>query len=395
MAVGALVLAVVLAAGVWRLATEAAPPLRIQRTLAAYVRLAGPSPTLAWPGEGEAAAEVEGVGSFGTSGPSAAVPIASLAKVMTAYLTLREHPLAAGAPGFVMVVSPAEADEQRERAELGESTVPVSAGERISEREALQALLLPSANNMAAMLAVHDAGGLAAFVARMNATARSIGMSSTTYTDPSGFDESTVSTASDQLKLARAAMDEATFTAIVAEPAAELPLAGIVANYDTLAGVDGYVGVKTGSDRAAGGCFMFAKDITVAGRRLRVLGVVLGQRDAALIEAALDSARRLGDSAAQAVGLVTALPRGAHVLIATGTGGRHTSAVTSVALQQIGWPGLQVPLALTTRPPPSRLRAGEALARVSVGGAYAATTAAVAAGVLGGPSLGWRLAHLL
>ena len=292
MAVGALVLAVVLAAGVWRLATEAAPPLRIQRTLAAYVRLAGPSPTLAWPGEGEAAAEVEGVGSFGTSGPSAAVPIASLAKVDDRLPHAARTSPRRRCAGFVMVVSPAEADEQRERAELGESTVPVSAGERVSEREALQALLLPSANNMAAMLAVHDAGGLAAFVARMNATARSIGMSSTTYTDPSGFDESTVSTASDQLKLARAAMDEATFTAIVAEPAAELPLAGIVANYDTLAGVDGYVGVKTGSDRAAGGCFMFAKDITVAGRRLRVLGVVLGQRDGALIEAALDSARR-------------------------------------------------------------------------------------------------------
>ncbi len=395
MALGALVLAVLLAACVWRLATEGAPPLRIHRTLPAYVRLAGPSPALAWPEEGEAAAEVEGVGSFGTSGSTAAVPIASLAKVMTAYLTLREHPLAAGAQGFVMVVSPAQAEERRERVELGQSTVPVSAGERVSERQALQALLLPSANNIAAMLAVHEAGGLAAFVARMNATARSLGMSSTTYTDPSGFDDTTVSTASDQLKLARAAMDEATFTAIVAEPSAELPIAGIVTNYDALAGVDGYVGVKTGSDRAAGGCFMFAKEITVAGRRLRVLGVVLGQQGSALIDAALYSARRLGDSAAKAVGLQTALARGASVLVATGTGGRHTSGVTSAALQQIGWPGLQVALALSAGPRPRRVRAGEALARVSTGGAYGASTAAVAAAAIGGPSLGWRLEHLL
>ena len=232
---GALALAVLLLAGAWRLATQAAPALVIHRTLPAYVRLAGASPALAWPGEGAAAVAVEGVGSFGASGSAAPVPIASLAKVMTAFLTLRAHPLAAGAGGFVMVVSPAEAAEQRERVELGQSTVPVSAGERISERQALQALLLPSANNIAAMLALQDAGGLAAFVAQMNTVAKSLGMSSTTYTDPSGFDASTVSTASDQLKLARAAMRDPAFAAIVDQSSAELPL-GAVANYDTLVG---------------------------------------------------------------------------------------------------------------------------------------------------------------
>src|SRR5208282_878579 len=105
------------------------------------------------------------------------------------------------------------------------------------------------ANNIATLLAVHDAGTLATFVARMNATARTLGMDSTTYTDPSGFDDETVSTAVDQLKLATVAMREPAFAAIVAEPSAELPLVGSVANLDTLLGGDGYMGVKTGSDR--------------------------------------------------------------------------------------------------------------------------------------------------
>ena len=132
-------------------------------------------------------------------------------------------------------------------------------GEQLSERQALQALLLPSANNIAALLARYDAGGIAPFVARMNATARTLGMASSTYTDPSGFNDETVSTAADQLKLARAAMRIPAFAEIVDEPSVVLPVVGRVANYNGLVGEDGYVGIKTGSDRAAGGCLVFAK----------------------------------------------------------------------------------------------------------------------------------------
>ena len=76
----------------------------------------------------------------------------------------------------------------------GDSLVPVTAGERVSERQALEALLLPSADNMAWILARWDAGSQAGFVARMNTAARTLGMTATRYTDPSGLDATTVST---------------------------------------------------------------------------------------------------------------------------------------------------------------------------------------------------------
>jgi D-alanyl-D-alanine carboxypeptidase (penicillin-binding protein 5/6) len=392
-------LVLLVALALWRMSTEVTPPLQIQRTLAAYVRLSGSAPVLSWPREGQAAVEVEGVGRFGTSGPSTPAPIASVAKVMTAYLTLLEHPLAAGQAGFVMTVTRAEVQEEEQRVALGESTVPVRAGERLSERQALQALLLPSANNVAALLAVHDAGTIPAFVARMNATARSLGMHTTAYTDPSGFDPSTVSTAADQLKLAAAAMREPAFAAIVAEPFAKLPVAGRVANYNGLVGEDGYVGIKTGSDRAAGGCLMFAKRVRIAGRHLLVLGVVLGQREGALIEAALASARALGDSAARALRVQTALPGGASVLTATSADGARTHIVTTAALRQIGWAGLTFPVRVRVRGTMTKLRAGQRLAWVRIGAdgraASGAETAAVASHTLGEPSLSWRLGHLL
>ncbi len=379
----------------WRVATEAAPPLIVHRTLPAYIRLPGSAPAIGWPREGQAAVEVEGVGSFGTSGPSTPVPIASVAKVMTAYLTLLEHPLTSGGQGFVVTITPAEAAEEGERVALDESTLSVRAGERLTERQALEALLLPSANNIAALLARYDAGGTAAFVARMNATAKALGMRATTYTDPSGYNDETVSTAADQLKLARAAMRIPTFAAIVAEPAVALPGVGRVANYNGLAGTDGYVGVKTGSDHAAGGCLVFAKRVVVGGRRLTVLGVVLGQREGALIESALASAQRLGDSAAKALRVETALPAGTTVLSARSVDGRATMAVTAGPLRELGWGGLELPVDVFARPEMTSLHAGETMASVAIHSGSAGATGAVSTHAVGGPSLGWRLRHLL
>ncbi len=394
-ALGAVAAVLLFAAAARRLASESAPPLVIDRTVARYVRLPGTFPVLAWPRTGQAAIEVEGVGGAGTSGGHTPVPIASVAKIMTAYLTLAEHPLAAGENGFQMTITAADVAEQQQRAALGQSTLAVRAGERLTEREALEALLLPSANNIAALLAAHERGGTAAFVAHMNATASGLGMSSTRYTDPSGFDDETVSTAADQLKLASVAMRGPAFAAIVAKPAVELPLVGRVANYDGLVGHDGYVGVKTGSDRAAGGCLVFAKRVLIDGRRVTVLGAVLGQREGSLIEAALTSAMRLGDSAAAALRSETALPAGTTVLSASASDRRATTAVTSAPLTAIGWGGLSVPVHLLLRPAMAQLSAGDRMATVTLGAASPRSVGALATRTVAGPSLAWRLQHAL
>jgi D-alanyl-D-alanine carboxypeptidase (penicillin-binding protein 5/6) len=396
--VGALGLVLLLlVVGARRVATEGVPPLIVHRTLAAYVRLAGPAPVLAWPGEGQAAVEVEGVGGLGAVGGNTPVPIASVAKVMTAYLTLRQYPLAAGQEGFSVTITAADAREEGQRDALDESTLDVRAGERLSERQALQALLLPSANNIAALLARYDAGGIAPFLARMNSTARELDMGSTTYTDPSGFNDETVSTAADQLKLAAAAMGVPAFAEIVDRSSVVLPVVGRVANYNGLVGEDGYMGIKTGSDRAAGGCLMFAKKVLINGRALTVLGVVLSQRGGSLIEAALVSARQLGDSVAASLRLRTALPAGTTVLSASSVDGRGTTAVTASVLRALGWGGERIPVAVTARPAMARMKAGEPMATVAIpaaSAASAASTSVLATRSVGAPSFGWRLRHM-
>jgi D-alanyl-D-alanine carboxypeptidase (penicillin-binding protein 5/6) len=111
----------------------------------------------------------------------------------------------------------------------------------------------------------------------MNATARRLGMTGTSYTDPSGLDPSTVSTAADQVRLGTAAMTVPALAAITAMPTAFVPVAGLVRNTNTLLGQDGIAGLKTGSTQAAGGCLLVAAWQEVSGRSALIVAATFGQ----------------------------------------------------------------------------------------------------------------------
>ena len=251
-------------------------------------------PDVPWPSEGQAAAEVQGLGSLGSSGEQTPVPIASLTKVMTAYVVLHDHPLSGDEPGPSITVDVQAQDEAQSARSTGESTVPVVAGQRLTERQLLALMLIPSGNNIARLFARWDAGSQDAFVAKMNAVASSLGMHQTTYTGASGVEDSTVSTAVDQLALARAAMDNPVIASIVDVRSMRIPgVPGTIVNTNTLLGRDSVVGLKTGSTSAAGGALMWAArpDLHL------IVGVVLYQRPGGSatggLTAALDASRKL------------------------------------------------------------------------------------------------------
>lgn len=251
-------------------------------------------PSTVWPAQGQAAVQVGE--SQVQAGPNQhAAPIASVAKVMTAYLVLRDHPLGPDEDGPTITLTDADVADTSRRFGQHESVVFIAAGEQLTERQALQALLLPSANNIAAVLARWDAGSEDQFVARMNAAAQSLGMTHTRYTDPSGYDDATISTAADQLLLVDRAMCLPTFASIVATPSTTLPVAGTVRNTDGLLGHNGFVGVKTGSTDAAGGCFAFRAIRRIDGKHTTITGVVLGQPGHNLVAAGLAAADAMVD----------------------------------------------------------------------------------------------------
>jgi serine-type D-Ala-D-Ala carboxypeptidase (penicillin-binding protein 5/6) len=245
---------------------------------------AGPGPAsrpqlgaVSWPADGVSAADISGYGVTDGPGATRRVPIASVAKLMTAYVILRDHPLSASGSGPDITVEPSEAAGYPAQSADGDSVVAVAAGETITERQALAALLLPSADNMAWILARWHAGSQAAFAARMNAAARRLAMTGTSYTDPSGLDPSTTSTAADQVRLGMAAMRVPALAAITAESTAVVPVAGVVRNTNALLGQDGIVGLKTGSTQAAGGCLLVAAWQRVNGHHILIVAATFGQ----------------------------------------------------------------------------------------------------------------------
>ncbi|MGP3970385.1 D-alanyl-D-alanine carboxypeptidase family protein, partial [Streptomyces sp. 6N223] len=306
----------------------------------------GETPTVPWPETGQAALGVDGVGSFGTSGGEEPVPIASVAKVMTAYVILRDHPLEPGAQGPAIPIDQVAEEEAGLSETEGESTVDVQAGDSISQHEALQAIMIASANNVARLLARWDAGSEEAFVEKMNDAAAELGMEDTTYTDPSGLDSGTVSTAADQVRLAEAAMADPVFREVVGVSGYTDSYGVEHGNWNYLVPVDGVIGIKTGTSSAAGGCLLFAAEQEVDGERQLILGAVLGQPPAAednsILTEALNAGQTLIDFAQEELTSAEVFSSGEVVgQVDDGLGG-ETPVRVAEEVTAFGWPGLEV-----------------------------------------------------
>jgi D-alanyl-D-alanine carboxypeptidase (penicillin-binding protein 5/6) len=360
--------------------------------VSASVRLPGKSPVLPWPSTGSAALTVEGVGSLGQVGSTQPVPIASITKVMTAYVILKDHPLEPGTPGPAIAVNADTIAAYQTGLATQQSEVEVAAGESLTEVEALEGLLIPSGNDLATLLAEWDAGSTTAFIAKMNSAAESLGLTSTHFADVSGLDSGSTSTATDLIRLGEAAMREPSFPQIVSMGEVTLPVAGLLYNFDYDIGHDGIIGIKTGTDAAAGGCFLFEAQRTIDAKQVTVVGAVLGQRTSSPITAVLRSAEALTTAAFAAI---TTTP----VVDPNQLDGRVVAAwgaSVAVKIPQsptiVGWPGLSMPARLRVVRLPSVVTPGTRVGVLSVdlGGRHIALVLRTS-GTLSGPSAIWRL----
>ena len=106
---------------------------------------------------------------------------------------------------------------------LGSPTIDLKVGEVLTVEQLLYCNLLPPGNDACNVLAEAVGGTAAEFVARMNAKAAELGMKDTNFTNPQGFhDPEHYTTAYDIYLMARAAMENATFRAIVRTPSYDL-----------------------------------------------------------------------------------------------------------------------------------------------------------------------------
>ncbi|WP_258053958.1 serine hydrolase [Streptomyces sp. INR7] len=363
--------------------------------------------SIPWPGKGQGAVRVVGSGDIGTFGEQKPVPTASVAKIMTAYVVLRGHPLRKGEPGpDITVDAKAVADGNSEH----ESRITgLTTGSKFSQQDMLKMLMIPSGNNIARLLARWDTGtdSESAFVEKMNAAARELGMKDTTYTDPSGLDAGTVSTATDQLKLAEAVMKDDTFRGIVALP--EAPIKGLgekLVNNNHLLTESGLSirGIKTGSSTPAGGTFVWAAYKTIDNKDQLIIGSLMEQRAPAPDKDALNSlalvkanSKKIIESARTALASTPLVRKGDVVgYVDDGLGGR-TPLVAVKDLNVISVPGQRFKLSLKAGDSalPHTAKAGTEVAVLTAGEGEGAPSVPVAVqGALAEPSFGTRLTRI-
>ncbi|KOV71630.1 MULTISPECIES: D-alanyl-D-alanine carboxypeptidase [unclassified Streptomyces] len=328
---------------------------------------AGDRTQLPWPGEGQGWMDVDGVGTMGHFGKQTPVAIGSVAKTMTAYIILKDHPLKPGQEGPKIKVD-ATAEKEGGYNKAGESTLDtVKAGDTLTEKQALSAVLIPSANNIARLLARWDAGSEAAFVKKMNATAKELGMTGTTYTDPSGLKETTVSTAEDQVKLGRAFVKVPALVAISSAASWTDPSGKFWPNYNELPYRIGAIGIKTGSTTAAGGNLLFASRKQVGGQTVTIVGAILGQHKPEILKTVNAVSKTALLAAQDALTSAKIVKKGDVVGYVDDRLGGRTPVVVTKDVTAAGWAGKKVELSFASGTVPHTAKAGTRVGTLTVG----------------------------
>ncbi|MGP4044112.1 D-alanyl-D-alanine carboxypeptidase [Streptomyces sp. 2A115] len=330
----------------------------------------GQKVSLPWPDEGQGWMDVNGIGTVDDFGEQRPVAIGSVAKAMTAYLILKNHPMKAGEEGKQIPVD-AKAETEGGYDEQNESTLnTVKEGDTLTEKQALAAIMIPSANNIARLLARWDSDGSEkAFVKKMNDAAKDLGMNDTTYTDPSGLKETTVSTAEDQVKLGNELVKMKALTDITRLPEWIDPSGKKWRNWNDLVPYNDAIGIKTGSTTKAGGNLLFAATKEVGGETVTVVGAILGQHKPPIIDTANAVSRTAMVAAQDVLTSRTILKKGDVVGYVDDGFGGQTPVVATKDVSAVGWAGKTVKLNLSEDGTtiPNEAKAGTKVGSLSVG----------------------------
>ena len=345
--------------------------------------------SLAWPSYGEAALGAAGFGVLATHGSGHALATASTIKILTALAVLQQRPLPAGTSGPGITLTQADVDSYNKYIALGGSVVRVSLGEQLAEYEALEALLLPSANNIAETLARWAFGSIDGYNAYANTYARRLGMMNTTVTDPSGFMGTTVSTAHDLVILGEAAMSNPVIAEIVAQESAVIPVQGTIRNVNVLLGQDGIIGLKTGNNDQDPGCFLFAARQEVGSSTITIIGAIM---NGPTLGTALWDALPLIRSAAKNFTEVTVVKTGDTVATYAPPWSKPIAAVADETISFAAWNGAVISSSVSLK----ALTAGSvstSVGTLTAKGAANHTGTIVLERPLPAPNIVWKLLH--
>ncbi len=218
---------------------------------------------------------------YQTNGNQVALPTASTAKLITALVVLQKYPLQPGQSGPLITINQNDMNDLAYYEANQGSVLKVYLNEQLSEYQMLQAMLLPSANNIADSLATWAFGSLQNYASNANQFLVKNGFNNTYVgTDASGFNPSTTSTAKDLVRLGEMAYDNPVLANIVAlKSATNFPLVGSIKNVNFLLGQDGIMGIKTGNNNQDPGVFIAVSKQNINNQAINIFTAVMGAPD--------------------------------------------------------------------------------------------------------------------
>lgn len=346
---------------------------------------------LVLPNYGQSALLAQDYGLLTTAGQQQSVPMASIAKLVTALAVLQQKPLQKGQAGPNILLTKDDVVIYNAYLAKEGSVLKIIEGENLTEYEALQAILIPSANNIADTLALWAFGSIENYITYANKMVGDLGLTQTKIADASGFSDTSLSSAVDLVKLGQVAMDNEIIREIVAQPSTILPLAGTVYNYNFLLGNDGVIGIKTGNTDQAGGCYLFATNKLINGQSVTIIGAVMGAPNLVTV---LKDSKALIQSFDSGLGSITIVKKGQAIGYYQTPWGTKSDIVAKDDLLILGWKNTTVKLdtQVTTLKTPvvSGQETGKIVATL---GGQSKTVAVELKNNLAGPSWTWRLFH--
>lgn len=232
---------------------------------------------LPWPNYGEGAVGLGDGELIQSHGEQKPLPTASVAKLITALAVLKKYPLSVGQQGPNITIDATDYAIYTKYVSEQGSVVPVFSGEQLSEYQMLEAMLIPSGNNIADALARWAYGSVSAYDSYANVFVKQLGLTNTHVgSDASGFSPDTTSTADDLITLGAKVMADPVLAQIVNLKSASIPNVGTMANYDNILGTAGIVGIKTGNSNQAGGVFLGAAKTQVNSKTVTILVALMG-----------------------------------------------------------------------------------------------------------------------
>ncbi|TFD09417.1 MULTISPECIES: hypothetical protein [unclassified Cryobacterium] len=325
------------------------------------------------------------------AGTAEALPMASIAKVVTALVVLDAKPIVAGESGPIVTLTAADFQSYLDYDKAGARSVAVFADEQWTELELLQALLLGSSNNHADTVARWAFGSVDAYVVAANAWLSDNGLTGTAVVDATGLHDASAGTATDLAHLAGLAATDPIVSSMLASPATALANRRGVQNTTSYLPEEGITGVSRSYTDAAGVCFLFTATVSDGASSFTFSGAFIGEPTYDALTADLTA---LMASARAGVGPLPVLAAGDAYATFESAWGDEASAVVGVSRTRYAWQAATPEAATVELKDFATARTGANVGqvRLTVAGEKLSAALKLDQGIAD-PGPGWRLLH--